>query len=151
MPMMHSGSGRPLQRGWLCWGTVFMLFIVAGCSGDNPLGRRAVRGTVTLKGQPVQSGSIQFSPVDEQQGVASGAVISAGTFEIPEAKGLPPGKYKVIVSSAQSAGSAAPSDQPPGPPGQLAVEMIPPDWNVDPKHTIDISADGDNELKLDIK
>jgi hypothetical protein len=121
-----------------------------GCSDDNPLGRRAIQGTVTFRGQPLKHGSIQFSPEDMQHGVGSGAVITDGSFQIPEPQGLPPGKYKVVISAAESA-STAPSTEPPGASGQLAVELIPAEWNVDGKHSVEIKSDVDAQVNFDIK
>jgi hypothetical protein len=133
-----------------CWLLALIILVAPGCSDDNPLGRRAIEGTVMFRGQPLKHGSIQFSPVDLQHGVGSGAVITDGSFEIPELQGLPPGKYKVIISAAESA-SAAPSNEPPGAPGQLAVELIPAEWNVDAKHKLEIKSDVDTQLSFDIK
>jgi hypothetical protein len=132
--------------GW----TLALLAFVAGCSSDNPLGRREVQGTVTFRGQPLKQGSILFTPQDLQTGVSGGAVITDGAFLVPEAQGLPPGVYKISISSAGDTKAAA-SDQPPGASGQLAVELIPAEWNIDGKHTVEITEDSDTHLKFEIK
>jgi hypothetical protein len=104
---------------------------------------------VNIDGKPLDSGSISFSPVDEN-GTSSGATISSGEFEISEEKGLPPGKYKVRVYSAGD-GPAAPEDQPPGESGLLAKERIPKEWNSDTTQEIEVKASGDNTFNFDIK
>ena len=43
-----------------------LVVAAAGCSSANPLGRRPISGKVTLQGQPVDYGSIQFIPLDLQ-------------------------------------------------------------------------------------
>ena len=84
-----------------------------GCGSGNPLERQPISGAVTINGTPLEKGSIQFEPL-EKKGVASGAVITAGKYSIPETKGLPTGKYKVLISSI---GGGAGQDAPKGPPG----------------------------------
>lgn len=65
-----------------------------GCAKKDPFNRQEVSGTVTLKGKPVETGSIYFEP-QEGQGVATNASISKGTFRLPkDSNGLSPGKYK---------------------------------------------------------
>lgn len=65
-----------------------LVLVSAGCGKSNPLGRQAVTGTISLNGQPLEHGTIEFSPQGE--GTASGAVIENGSFSIPADKGLPP-------------------------------------------------------------
>lgn len=132
------------------WALALIIVVASGCSDDNPLGRRAIQGNVTFRGQPLKHGSIQFSPVDLQHGVGSGAVVTDGSFQIPEAQGLPPGKYQVIISAGEAT-SAGPSDEPPGASGKLAVELIPAEWNVDPTHSVEIKSDVDTQVNFDIK
>jgi hypothetical protein len=148
---IHWQKGSMIKVERSLWPLALLMILTAlGCSDDNPLDRRAIQGTVTFRGQPLKHGSIQFSPDDMQRGVGSGAVITDGSFEIPEAQGLPPGKYKVVISAAESA-SAAPSNEAPGAPGQLAVELIPAEWNVDAKHSVEIKSDVDAQVNFDIK
>ena len=58
----------------LGWAVTLMAFI-AGCGPANPLGRKALSGTATLDGKPLERGAIEFHPLKEG-GVQSGALIS---------------------------------------------------------------------------
>ncbi len=59
----------------------------AACGEADPFDRQAVDGTVTLDGQPLESGLITLSPDDGTDPVVSG-VIEQGAFAIraPEAR-----------------------------------------------------------------
>jgi hypothetical protein len=83
---------------------------------------------VTHKGVPVDYGSIQFLPVDLQNGVSSGAIIGEGEYRISEEQGLPPGEYQVRISSPDQKPGAA-SDAAPGESKGLAKERLPPKYN----------------------
>jgi hypothetical protein len=58
-----------------------------------------VTGEISLNGAPVKSGSIQLTSVGVAKVSATGAVIQDGKYEIPQAKGLPPGKYQIMISA----------------------------------------------------
>lgn len=133
--------------------TVFVLVLVAlfstlaGCGADTG-GKAGVSGTITLKGAPLESGTIQFVSEDGSQ--MSGATITAGKYEVPAEKGLLPGTYIVRVSSVQESGAAeeAPGDS-------MAAEaknkeLIPAEFNVESKVTAEIKEGTANTFDLDI-
>src|SRR5690349_12411989 len=98
---------------WLCVSGVRLVMIVIllaplapGCAPANPLGRVAIAGKVTLDGQPVETGTIEFAPA--AGGVGSGAKIVSGSYAIEEQKGLPPGKYLVRIYAPLLPPSAKP-------------------------------------------
>lgn len=122
-----------------------LVLVSAGCGKSNPLGRQAVTGTISLNGQPLEHGTIEFSPQGE--GTASGAVIENGSFSIPADKGLPPGDYLVRISAADEEGE--PVDMP-GESTKIAPELIPPEYNSESEQTFTVSTDGSNEFNLDI-
>lgn len=130
----------------LCW---LLLVAMAGCGGSNPLGRQAVSGTVTLDGAPLDSGSIEFTPL-EGSGIASGAVIAAGKYEIPAESGLPPGKYRVSIVDNPPA--------PPLPPGHMPGDDLPPQpkprvpaaWNRNSTQQIEVTEKGPNQFDFHI-
>lgn len=129
-------------------GALVVSAFLIGCGPGNELGRVPIGGIVTLDGQPLDRGSVSFEPVGE--GTSSGATITNGTFEIPEEKGLPPGKYKVRVFS--SAGeAAAPEDQPPGESNVIEKERIPKSWNTATDQEIEVNESGENQYTFDIK
>ena len=125
----------------LVWGLALAIPLV-GCGEGNPLDRKAVSGTVTFDGQPLDNGSIEFHPL-VAGGVPSGGPISGGSYSLPAEEGLPVGKYRVQITAQEPtpplpAGYMPGDDLPFAPP----KELIPPDWNKDSQHEIEVKADG---------
>lgn len=111
------------------WGWLMVLVVVslAGC-GPGSGGRLPLSGKVTLKGQPLANGTIEFTSADQTQ--MSGGVITNGEYKIDAVQGLPPGDYTVRIHSASETATSA--SEPPGtdslqPP---AKELIPDEYNV---------------------
>jgi hypothetical protein len=114
---------------------------LAGCGGENPLGRKAISGKVTLNGQPLENGTIEFAPQVEG-GVSSGGIISGGAYSIAAEQGLPVGKYRVAIVDQQPAAPLPPGhkpgdDLPPPPKPQIG-----PEWNTQSKQTIEVKKEG---------
>jgi hypothetical protein len=127
---------RRLVRHWghalLFWrpqllGLLPLLALAGGCGEANPLGRRAVDGVISLQGKPLESGWIRFEPEDAR-GVNSAGEIEAGKYHIDESQGLPPGTYRVAISSPDESQvtkvEAAPGDE-----RSLAKERVPAKYN----------------------
>ena len=75
--------------------------IMAGCGGaDDELPRESISGTVTLNGEPLKAGSIQFQPTGQGGGNAGSATITDGNYSIAKVEGLVPGKYLVLITSS---------------------------------------------------
>ncbi|MEZ6099640.1 MAG: carboxypeptidase-like regulatory domain-containing protein [Pirellulaceae bacterium] len=138
--------------GMLCT-TALLLSI--GCSGGNKLGRQAISGQVTLDGQPLATGSIEFAPKDPM-GHSGGTTISDGQYAISAEKGLPLGSYWVRIFSPDQA-LAVPEevmvpgstrDGPSQPPA--AVDRIPPRYNMETELSIDITEDGTREFTFEL-
>lgn len=123
------------------------LWVAAGCAKQPTNGRQPVSGKVTLKGAPLDNGSIQFLPPDAS-GALSGGVISKGEYSISAKQGLPVGKYKVFISAAASGASA--TEEMPGDAGLEAEELIPPEFNVNSDKTVEVAADKENVFNFDI-
>ncbi len=136
--------------------------IAAGCGGGDGLPRRAVEGTVTYAGKPVEDGLIQFLPANASAPgmVAGGAVIEQGKYAIEGEKGLVPGTYLVTISASpppSSPGTPLRTDnptnpgEPPGPaPAPPPADLIPAKYNTQSKLTVEIKADGEPvDFKLD--
>lgn len=121
-------------------GSVF----VTGCGPSTD--RRGISGKVTLDGAPLNGGSIRFASTETK--TSGGAMVNDGRYEIPREKGLLAGKYRVELN--------APDDSVPpvtagGSGGGLAApERIPPEYNINSTHTIDVTVDGDNEFNFDV-
>lgn len=126
-----------------------------GCGAENKMGRLALSGTITLDGQPLDYGSIEFYPEDIQgdsTGVSAGGVVSEdGSYSIPEAKGLPPGKYVARIYSAfEKSETKGPVHLGPGP---IVVhkERIPPEFNTQSKQIVEMTVAGPNTFDFNIK
>ena len=129
-----------------------LLFVAAGCGGTNPLDRKALDGDVTLDGQPLARGSIEFVPTDGGP-VSSGAVIRQGKFAIAEKQGLPPGAYQVrVYSPTRSASPATPEEAiERGDSLEPGIERIPPRYNTATQLTAEVTASGENEFQFTLK
>lgn len=120
-----------------------LLFLVTGCGTNDPLGRRAVNGTVTLDGTSLASGTISFQPT-EQGTTSSGAAISDGKYSISRDKGLPKGKYRVVINAIKpGTGMTLPAGKMPGEEvGTPPVEWIPPEWNSKSQQIVEVPPSG---------
>jgi len=124
---------------------------VTGCGEANPLGRRAIYGTVSHQGQPVDYGSIQFSPEDAMRGVSSGAMIADGKYQITASQGLPPGSYRVMISSPDRSKQEK-VEGPPGDERSLAVERIPKKYNLQTTLQIEVQKGrGSHQANFELK
>ncbi|MCI0639406.1 MAG: hypothetical protein L0Y70_10045 [Gemmataceae bacterium] len=129
--------------------TGLAIVLVAGCGGSStgPGGRLAISGTVTYKGSPIQSGSIEFVP---HPGVktSGGDMITNGRFRIPADKGLEPGVYTVKISALDTPRA---TDEPGGLPGKDPVkDTIPAKYNEKSILTKEVKPGETNfEFKLD--
>jgi hypothetical protein len=130
-------------------GAAVLAALLSGCGPDYG-GRQEVKGTVKLKGQPLDQGVIDFTPV-ESQPTKGGAVISKGSYSIPRSSGLMKGKYRVMITSGDGR-TREDSNEPPGPSGAniISKERIPADYNVNTKQEIEVTDKGTNVFDFDI-
>jgi len=137
-----------IHRGW--WVVVLStaLGVQAGCGPSNPLGRKAISGTVTLDSAPLASGSIEFTPLGG--GVSSGAVIEAGKYQIPAESGLPPGKYRVSIVDNPPAAPLPPGHMPGDDLPPQPKPRVPPSWNQNSTHEIEVTQQGPNRFDFSI-
>lgn len=79
--------------------------MILGCGDDSGLDQRyPVSGMVTVKGQPLPSGRIDFLPDDPEKGRPATGEIRDGAYRLTtlnENDGALPGSYKVTVASRQ--------------------------------------------------
>jgi hypothetical protein len=133
-------------------GTLVLLMwvMVSGCSNDFG-DRQEIEGLVTLKNQPLDDGSIEFTPLEPPPGkpeTQSGAQITGGKYSIPRAQGLVPGKYRVRITAAAPETPLSAGELP-GPGGPPAKERIPPEYNVNSKQEVTVTS-GPNTFNFDI-
>lgn len=129
MPLPLSSPGRWVRN----FAPVLLALSLAGCGsgGDQPL-----EGAVTLSGQPVESGTIQFYQTSDPPVVCAGAMIVKGRYEVPKDHGLKPGTYLVRITSPEAADSAKGTFDNPFPSG--AREKIPAKYNTESKLTVEV-------------
>ena len=89
-----------------------------GCSSDS--GKGTVSGTVTLDGQPLQSGLIRFVPVDGQTPTAE-ATITDGEFSVE----VPVGEKRVSISAPKVVGKRPAYQTPNAPMIDIVEELLP--------------------------
>ena len=123
--------------------------LLLGCGRGSD--RLAISGNVTLDGSPLDGGAIRLTSLPGEKQFATGAEIKNGEFDIPRSKGLPPGTYHLEISAPDN--SAAPVMSR-GAPGERGIptqpERIPPEYNIESKKTLEITADGDNHFVFEI-
>ena len=124
--------------------------LFVGCGPDNPLGRHALSGKVTLDGNPLEQGNVEFHPMFEG-GVQSGGTITGGSYSIPAHEGATPGKYRVSIIDFVPT--------PPLPPGHMPGDPLPPsprpkvpvEWNTRSQQTIEVKKEGPFEFNFEIR
>lgn len=132
-------------------GMIMAAACLAGCTKTDPSGRQAISGTVTLQGKPLDRGTISFTSLDPKVAALTGAMIKDGKFSVSADKGLPPGTYRVRISSADtgSVGTASGAEAP-GESGPAAKERIPPEFGTQSKQEVTITKDGKNYFEFNI-
>ena len=108
-----------------CWAVFAVVCVLAfslavGCGGSKVV-RCPVSGTVTVGGEPVEVGSIEFIPEADSTGPVCGGTIADGAYSIDKKGGPTPGNYKVRIVGSKSTGNKV---EVPGAPGPID-ELIP--------------------------
>jgi hypothetical protein len=138
---------RPIPKLAAAFATIGLTMSV-GCQKSTD--RLPVSGTVTLDGTPLSEGMIRFSSTGGNL-VASGAVIRDGGYTIEAEKGLPPGTYRLEISSPDNDAKPVLFRSSPSDPGlPMQPDRIPAEYNVESKHTVDVTVDGDNHFEFAI-
>jgi hypothetical protein len=129
-----------------------LTIVVFGC-GPNYGGRQEIKGTIKLKGQLLDQGSISFMPISGDRTTQEGAPIANGSYKIDRSHGLMPGKYRVSITAGdgRTPANAAP-DEAPGPTGAniISKDRIPPEYNTNSKQEVDVTEKGPNVFDFDI-
>lgn len=121
---------------------VAMLPAVIGCSSESP--RSSVKGMVTLDGQPMASGLINFVAVDAGAQTAE-AVITEGRFEAV----VPPGEKRVEIRAPKITGKKKMYDTPDSPTVDVVAELLPRRYNVDSELRMTV-ADGEQDKSFEL-
>lgn len=117
----------------------------AGCSLEA--GHPSVEGTVTLDGEPLESGLIRFVPVDGQSPTAD-ATITAGRFSAK----VPLGEKRVSISAPKVVGKQKMYDTPDTPTVDTVRELLPARYNAKSELLLTVKAgDQAHEFALESK
>ena len=127
--------------------------VIATCFGCGKTGprRAAVSGHVTLNGQPINEGVIQFLPVEGTVGPETGGIITNGQYDIAHDHGPIVGKSRIELRASKKTGGKI--QDPTGRPGVLTdeyKEMFPPGSNTNSSLVREIK-DEPNKLDFDIR
>jgi len=130
-----------------------IFLVIATCFGCGKKGpqRAAVSGHVTLDGQPINEGVIQFLPVEGTVGPETGGIITNGQYDIPHDHGPIVGKSRIELRASKKTGGKI--QDPTGRPGVLTdeyKEMFPPGSNTNSSLVREIK-DEPNKLDFDIR
>lgn len=137
-------------------GLLSVCVLSSGCGSQNanPLNRLPVSGSITLDGNPLDQGLIQFEPMAKgKDAVNASAAVSGGNFAVPAAGGLLPGTYRVAISSKPQAGATSSDpvkamEEASKPQG---AERIPAKYNADTELKAEVKSGGPNDFKFDLK
>ena len=109
-----------------------------GCS-DGP-SKGTVNGTVTLDGQPLKEGVVNFEAVDGKSG-SSSATIKDGAFTAS----VPAAEMKVMFSAPKVIGKKKMYDTPDSPTVDESVELIPAKYNVNTTFKLTVKSGSQSE------
>jgi hypothetical protein len=124
-----------------------LLTAMIGCGESGPE-RAEVRGTVTLDGTPVESGSISFIPIEGTEGPSTGGAITNGAYHLTRSDGPVIGKHRVQILASRPTGRQIEAGEGADDPNAMIDEIemyIPPEYNTKSKLTADIES-GTNQV-----
>ncbi len=129
-----------MKRASCVFSVLLLILPCIGCGGTD--GKLKVSGTVTLKGEPLDDGIIEFSSPE----IRTGANITQGKYEVPPENGLKPGTYSVSITAGDGRTPAESPDGLPGPSGAniISKDRIPPEYNVKSTQQITVEAGKEN-------
>jgi hypothetical protein len=105
-----------------------------GCAGNSNEG--SVSGNVTLDGQPLQTGTITFTPVDGKTATAGGT-ITAGEYNVQ----APIGEKRVQITAPKVVGKhKVYEDLPDSPIVDTITELLPLRYHAQSKLTYSVTA-----------
>jgi hypothetical protein len=124
---------------------------LSGCGGSSDnLPREAVSGSVSLGGQPLAKGTIQFGPTSDKLATTATAGINDGKYSIPRAEGLVPGTYKVAISSFNEVAETKSVRGLPGKVAPPAKNVIPGEYNTGTTLTKEVKAGETNTFDFEL-
>ncbi len=83
---------------------VFVLVAALLATGCGDSRRNNVAGNVTVNGEPLEAGYIQFLPLENTASPTAGAEIHQGRYEIPATGGPFTGEFRVEITASRNTG-----------------------------------------------
>lgn len=93
----------------ICWAVSLVMLALSGCNSSDQV---SVSGKVTLDGNPVSSGRVEFYP--EKGRPAVGQIDAEGRYELSTNEpgdGVLPGKYVVAITARTVEGGSRPPEE----------------------------------------
>ncbi|MDR2345857.1 MAG: hypothetical protein LBE18_07295 [Planctomycetaceae bacterium] len=116
---------------------IVLLICLVGCTNSNPQGRISVSGEVTLNGQPLKDGNVEFASVEGSVPMMmTGAKITDGKFTTTVVNGLIPGQTYTVKFSATEEVPGQFDTTPNGDKVPLKKDVIPLKWGSQSTETI---------------
>lgn len=117
------------------------LILALGCGGPSGPVTVDVTGSVTIDGQPVETGTIAFTPQDGK-GRTDGAQIEGGRYEAQ----LVPGEKRVEITASKETGEVVDGIQ-------TYVSLVPAKYNTESTLTASVTESGEStfDFALDSK
>lgn len=129
-----------------------MIFVSAGCSRvTDDLPREAVRGKVTINGEPLAKGAIRFRTLKSATGsvMEAGDVIRNGEYQISRSEGPVPGTYSVVITEEVEASKG--NDDLPGPRPKLNPGKIPEKYMRKNSLSAEVKTGQSDSIDFDLK
>lgn len=122
-----------------------LLVLLAGC-GDAA-GRQALQGSVTLDGEPLPKGVIQFVPLPGTNGPTAGGEIQDGRFSIKPDKGVFSGVFRVDITASRKTGEKV-IDRISGEMTDAHAQFLPDRYNRRSELTAEVQEGGPNRFEF---
>jgi hypothetical protein len=111
------------------WTGLAILTLTLGCGDSGAPSRAAVKGTVTLNGEPIAEGSITFLPTGTANGPTTGGSIVNGRYSIARANGVVVGENRVEIIGNRKTGKMTRDPSNPSREIDQAEQFVPEKFN----------------------
>ena len=125
-----------------------VLVALVGC-GDSQRG--AVSGRITLDGQPVDGGTVNFIPTSDSEGSAVWGEIKGGLYSLSGGNGSTVGQNRVEIRWPKKTGRRIPMAAPAPPDAMIeqTIEAIPARYNTQSELHVEVQQ-GENTFNFEL-
>ncbi len=144
--LLYDGPPRPSgsfatasegRRTGICVLLLLCALFLAGC-GDAR--RQSVVGTITVNGEPVEDGHIEFRPQPGTSGPTAGSPIHDGNYRITSNQGPFAGTFRVEIRAMRASGRMV-DDVATGERVPASEQFLPPEFNQNSQLTVEVTSD----------